>query len=246
MRIGLISDVHGNTEALNAVLAVLRAERVDAVFHLGDAVGYGAEPNECCDVLRREAQVSLLGNHDAVVAGLLDRSWFALHARLAAEWTTRVLRPDHLQWLANLPDMHREGSTLFCHGSPIAPRDFRYVLSRFEAQVIFGWMVAEDVRLVFVGHAHQCFAFSDTGEQPNVVDGIVQSELDIKQGCWVINVGSVGQPRDGDPRAAFGIFDVAHGRYQARRVAYDWQATAAKIRAVGLPDLLAARLALGR
>lgn len=248
MRLGLITDVHSNTEALGAVMGELERVGVDAVVHLGDVVGYGAEPNACCEVLRRRAQLSLMGNHDAAVAGVMDTAWFASHARAAVDWTIRSLSDDNLEWLVKSPYTYREGAYLFSHGSPVLPQAFRYVLSQFDADEIFGWMAhnAKGVRVVFVGHAHQCLVFQGHGEAYRVVDGVSEHELDLSAGAWVINVGSVGQPRDGDPRACFAVLDTDTGLYRAHRIAYDYAATGAKIVAAGLPEILSTRLALGR
>jgi diadenosine tetraphosphatase ApaH/serine/threonine PP2A family protein phosphatase len=247
LRLGIITDVHSNTEALTAVLAELKRENVDTIVHLGDAVGYGAEPNECCDLLRGAVQLSLMGNHDAAVAGVMDTAWFASHAKAAVDWTIGALRQDHLEWLTRQPYTYREGEFLFSHGSPVGAQEFRYVLSQFDADEILAWVprYAKGVRVVFVGHAHQCVVFSDI-EGYQIVDGIQRSEFDLSSGRWVVNVGSVGQPRDGDPRACFAILDTESGRYEARRVAYEVAATQAKIRAAALPEVLSARLALGR
>lgn len=248
MRLGLITDVHSNTEALAAVFAEFERLGVDAVVHLGDVVGYGAEPNACCEVLRKRAQLSLMGNHDAAVAGVMDTSWFANHARAAVDWTVRTLSEENLEWLVKSPYTYREGGYLFSHGSPVLPQAFRYVLSQFDADEIFAWMAAyaKGVRVVFVGHAHQCFVFQGKGEPYRVVDGIGEHELDLSEGTWVINVGSAGQPRDGDPRACFAVLDTERGLYRAHRVAYNFGAAGAKILAAGLPEILSARLAMGR
>lgn len=248
MRLGIITDVHSNTEALHAVLGELRRLGVDTLLHLGDVVGYGAEPNECCDILRSETQLSLLGNHDAAVAGQMDTAWFASHARVAVDWTIGVLRPDNLEWLAQSPLTHREGEYFFSHASPVSPTSFRYVMSQFDADEIFAWAsrAAHGVRVVLVGHAHQCYIFSGDGKSLQVVDGISQTSADLSQGRWIVNVGSVGQPRDGDPRACFAVLDTATGRYDAHRIAYDLNSTGKKIREAKLPEVLSARLALGR
>ena len=247
MRLGIVTDVHSNTEALSAVLAELRREGVGAIVHLGDVVGYGAEPNECCDMLRETVQLSLMGNHDAAVTGTMDTAWFASHAKAAVDWTIGVLRDDNMEWLAKQSYTYREGEYLFSHGSPVDAQEFRYVLTQFDADEIFAWASrhAKGVRVVLVGHAHQCILFSDT-EGYRIVDGIHTGTLDLSQGRWVVNVGSVGQPRDGDPRACFAILDTETGHYEARRVAYNVEATQAKIRAAGLPEVLSARLAIGR
>lgn len=248
MRLGIITDVHSNTEGLAAVLADLHQAGVDTLVHLGDVIGYGAEPNECCDVLRREAQLSLMGNHDAAVVGQMDMAWFASHARVAAEWTIKALRPDNLEWLTRSPMTYREGAYLFSHGSPVGGTDFRYVLSQFDADEIFEWTHhnTPGVRVVLVGHAHQCTVFAADGSPYRVVDGIHLAHADLSKGNWVVNVGSAGQPRDGDPRACCAILDTETGQYEARRVAYDYQSTGGKIIAAGLPEILSSRLAVGR
>lgn len=240
--------MHSNTEALLAVLGELRRLGIDTLVHLGDVVGYGAEPNECCDILRTEAQLSLLGNHDAAVAGLMDTAWFASHARAAVDWTIGILRSDNHDWLAQSPLTHREGPYLFSHASPVLPATFRYVLSQYDADEIFAWAshAADGVRVVFVGHAHQCYVFSGDGADLQIVDGLQQSAADLSRGRWVVNVGSVGQPRDGDPRACFAVLDTETGRYEAHRVAYDLVSTGDKIREAKLPAVLSSRLALGR
>ena len=247
MRIGIITDVHANTEALGEVLESLRQDQVSAIVHLGDVVGYGAEPNECCDILRKEAQLSLMGNHDAAVLGIMGTAWFARHARLAVEWSARILRDDNREWLNRSPATYREGPYLFSHGSPVAPEEYRYVLSQFEADEILAWTAKHHpgVRVVLVGHAHQCLAFGDDGSC-RVIDGTTEKTLDLSKGRWVVNVGSVGQPRDGDPRACYALLDTDSGAFETRRVAYDFVTTGAKIRAAQLPEILSTRLALGR
>lgn len=248
MRLGLITDVHSNTEALTAVLRELDGLDVDAVLHLGDVVGYGAEPDACCELLRSRAQLSLMGNHDAAVCGVMDTAWFASHAKAAVDWTIANLSEANLEWVARSPYLHREGEYLFSHGSPVNPAAFRYVLTPFDADEIFAWAAAQakGVRVVFVGHAHQCLVFRPDGLPYRIVDGVQEQELDVSTGRWVINVGSVGQPRDGDPRACFAVLDTEAGRYRAYRVAYDFAETGRKIIAAGLPEILSARLTVGR
>ena len=245
MRYGILTDVHSNTEALRATLDVLHRQNVDAIIHMGDVVGYGAEPNACCALLRKEAKLSLMGNHDAAVAGLIPLTWFSHYARTAIEWTLNVIEDSHRDWLAASPYTFQDGEYLFSHGSPISPGDFRYVFSRGEADGILAWMDAMGVRVVFVGHAHQCLVFGDTGAA-RTINGSDADMLDLGEGRWIVNVGSVGQPRDGDPRACCAVVDTDTGRYEVFRCAYNIDTAAAKIYAAGLPDILSDRLAIGR
>ncbi len=246
MRLALISDVHANFEALEAVLAAIDGLNVDGIVHLGDAVGYGADPNAVCELLARRVRISLMGNHDAAVLERLPLAWFSLPARRAAEWTQRRLSGRNAAWLEGSPATWRYKDVLFSHGSPVVPEAFEYVFHSDTAAEIFTLMHEQGLQTVFVGHAHQCLAFADDGRPPIRVDGVETTTLELGGRRWVINVGSVGQPRDGEPRAFFGIVDFQNGVYEARRVTYNLEAAAEKIRAAGLPSILADRLRLGK
>jgi diadenosine tetraphosphatase ApaH/serine/threonine PP2A family protein phosphatase len=241
MRVAVISDIHGNLHALEGVLRDIESEGVDEVWCLGDVVGYGARPNECCDAVRERAAVALCGNHDLAVLGTIDVGDFSGDAGAAARWTADVLEADRREWLASLrPSGSRDGVGLY-HASPRDPV-WEYVLSEHVALLS---LRATQEPLVLVGHSHVALALGLEGD--GVAGGLAAggTELDLRASRFLLNPGSVGQPRDGDPRAAWLLLDVAAGTASFRRVAYPVAETQAEIRAAGLPDALAARLEPG-
>ena len=209
MRYAVLSDVHGNLEALQAVLADA-VPRTDAVLCLGDLVGYGADPVACVEIVAGRAQTITCGNHEHGVAGLLNLDWFNSYARAAAEWTRERLDDDHRTYLAGLPLVAEVGDATLVHASPDRPDEWDYLVT---AQDGFD--------------AFSAFAALEPGRR------------------YIVNVGSVGQPRDRDPRAAYAIWDSEQGTVVSRRVAYDVATAAQKIRRGGLPRFLADRLGLG-
>jgi diadenosine tetraphosphatase ApaH/serine/threonine PP2A family protein phosphatase len=239
MRVAVISDIHGNLPALEAVLQAVDAERPDETWCLGDLVGYGPRPNECCDLVRRRVQICLRGNHDLGVLGLLDLADFSDAAAASALWTRGVLSDDARSYLDALESTgDRAGVGLF-HASPRDPV-WEYVLSADAAQAA---LAASDAPLVLVGHSHVPLVYCAEPEVWGHAPGGV--ELDFSEGRWLLNPGSVGQPRDGDPHAAFVLLDLEARRASFRRVPYDVETTQAEIREQGLPDELAERLAGG-
>ena len=241
MRIAVISDVHGNAHALDAVLEALSDEDVGAVWCLGDTVGYGPEPNRCCGLVARHAALALVGNHDLAVLGKLAVDEFSPDAAASAAWTRSVLEPEASSYLESLrPSAAVEGADLF-HASPRDPV-WEYVLSEQAARVAF---VLTEAPLVLVGHSHLALALAL--EADRVVGGLAPagSKLDLHRGRWLLNPGSVGQPRDGDPRAAYLVIDQERGRALFRRVPYAVERTQADILEAGLPPSLAERLAHG-
>jgi|SRR5581483_508509 len=242
MRVAVVSDIHANLRALETVLAQVERERVDEVWCLGDTVGYGPRPNECCAEIGRRAQLSLAGNHDLVVLGTIGLDEFSGDAAAAARWTQTVLSPPARAFLEPLdPAAVRPGVELF-HGSPRDPV-WDYVLSE---QVAWWSLRATEAPLVLVGHSHVALGLRDLGDD-GVAGGLAPAgtELDLSSGRWLLNPGSVGQPRDGDPRAAWLLLDLAAGRASFRRVEYDVATTQGEMRAAGLPPGLASRLAHG-
>jgi diadenosine tetraphosphatase ApaH/serine/threonine PP2A family protein phosphatase len=240
MRVAVISDVHANFHALAAVLEEIDAERVDAVWCLGDTVGYGPRPNECCEAVRTRAAVCLVGNHDLVVLGDVSVSDFNAEAAAAALWTADVLTQASRRFLRSLkPAGEADGIDLF-HASARDPI-WEYVLTEEAARATLDLSSAP---LVLVGHSHVALAV--TLEDEGVGGGLAPAgaELDL-QGRWLINPGSVGQPRDGDPRAAWLLLDLARGFATFRRVSYSIEQTQSEMRERGLPPSLAARLAHG-
>jgi diadenosine tetraphosphatase ApaH/serine/threonine PP2A family protein phosphatase len=211
------------------------------VWCLGDLVGYGPKPNECCALVRARADVVLCGNHDLAVIGALDLEEFSGDAARAARWTRGVLDEENRNWLAKLgPTGKRYGADLF-HASPRDPV-WDYVLSE---QVALQSLRLTEAHVVLVGHSHVALALSTGGT--DITGGLAPggTEVDIRGRRWLFNPGSVGQPRDGDPHAAWLLVDFLDNRAGFRRVAYDVEATQAEIRAADLPDGLAGRLAHG-
>jgi len=243
MRVAVLSDIHANLHALDAVLAEVATESPDEVWCLGDVVGYGPLPNECCARIRAHSDVTLCGNHDLGVIGALDLAEFSGEAAAAARWTATVLEADHRDWLGSLePVTARPGAELF-HGSPRDPV-WDYVLSEL---VALQSLRMTEAPLVLVGHSHIALALVATREGNDVDGGLAPAgtAVDLAGARWLLNPGSVGQPRDGDPRAAWLLVDFDAQRATFRRVTYDVEATQAEIRAAGLPDALASRLAHG-
>ncbi len=241
MRVAVVSDIHGNLHALEAVLADMLREAPDEVWCLGDIVGYGPRPNECCSLVRERTALSLCGNHDLAVVGALDEWEFSGEAGQAVRWTRSVLEPEHADWLGSLtPSGQRDRVQLF-HGSPRDPV-WDYVLSDEVAVASLRTTVAP---IVLVGHSHVALSLAlddgglSGGQAP---DGTV-TELNGHR--VLLNPGSVGQPRDGDPRAAWLLLDLDGGTATFRRTSYPTRQTQAEIREAGLPEILAARLELG-
>ena len=240
MRVAVISDVHANLRALEAVLAAIDDEDLDAVWCLGDTVGYGPRPNECCTSVRERAALCLVGNHDLVALGDIAVGDFNDEAAAAALWTRDELSADSQSFLRGLePAARVEGAELY-HASARDPV-WEYLLSEDAVRATFDLTTAP---LVLVGHSHVALAVNARGDELDggLAPGGTEVELD---GRWVLNPGSTGQPRDGDPRAAWLLLDLEQRRASFRRVAYPVKETQAELRAAGLPPGLAARLAFG-
>lgn len=240
MRVAVISDVHANYHALEAVLDQIDAADVDAVWCLGDTVGYGPMPNECCESVSQRADVCLVGNHDLVVLGELPVSDFNDEAAAAAVWTSQVLTSDARSFLAALkPVAHLDGADLY-HASARDPV-WEYVLTEEAARATLDLTQAP---IVLVGHSHVPLALALEGVE--VAGGLAPSGTDVHlSGRVLLNPGSVGQPRDGDPRAAWLLLDLGTRFATFHRVAYSIEDTQAEMRERGLPRALAARLERG-
>jgi predicted phosphodiesterase len=241
MRIAILSDIHANYHALEATLAAVDAEGVDEIWCLGDTVGYGPRPNRCCAVVAARAALCLAGNHDLAVTGSLSVDEFNGDAAAAARWTRKVIEPEPLAFLQSLePAADRPGAELY-HGSPIDPV-WDYVLSEAAAFLSFRLTRAP---LVLVGHSHVALALSWRDDALGGGIAGEGAEIDLAAGRWLLNPGSVGQPRGGDPRAAWLLIDDQARRATFRRTSYSIEQTQAEIRGRGLPEALAARLAHG-
>lgn len=242
MRIAIFSDVHANIEALAAVFDAYKSERIDKFVCIGDVVGYGASPNECCDLIRTKAAYTILGNHDAAVAGRMDYSYYYDAARAALDMHAKLLTPENMTWLRSLPYEVRENEVHFCHGSPVNLEEFEYIFSVEQAaRCLEIWDQLGTV--TFIGHSHLCKSFALTRED---VFEVVATKFAIRPDHrYIISVGSVGQPRDYDNRASYTIYDTEERVFEFKRVAYDIDAAAAKIFATDLERNFGNRLFLG-
>jgi len=243
MLVAIVSDIHANRHAFEAVLRDIDAGEARELWCLGDLVGYGADPNDCCALARDHAAVCLAGNHDLAVTGELSLEEFSPGAALAARWTQEVIADEHADWLRSLSPKGGEVGVGLYHASPRDPV-WEYVVSTLLAELCLD---AAPERVSLVGHSHVALSFvrpdgeAATGEPRRGGDA-----LDLSRGEWLVNPGSVGQPRDGDPRAAWMLLDTEAWRAEWRRVEYDIKGAAAAIRAARLPDSLAERLQYGQ
>ncbi|HEY3353476.1 MAG TPA: metallophosphoesterase family protein [Polyangia bacterium] len=226
MRLGIFSDVHANLEALKAVIEVYKSERIDRYVCLGDTVGYGASPNDCCDLVRPLVSVCTLGNHDAAVAGRMDYSYYYDAARHALDIHAGLLNQENLAWLKQLPYEVREGGLAFCHGSPLCLEEFEYIFSVEQAAKCLP-VFDELAEVTFIGHSHLCKAFALT---PTEVHDVIAQKFYIRHNHkYIISVGSIGQPRDYDNRASYTVFDTDEMSFEFKRVEYDVESAARKI-----------------
>jgi diadenosine tetraphosphatase ApaH/serine/threonine PP2A family protein phosphatase len=243
MLIGIIADLHANLEATLAVFDRLDGIGPDRIVCLGDLVGYNADPNEVIDIVRERQIPTVMGNHDAVVCGLEEPWFFNTKARIAVERHSECVRDDNKQWLATASEkLPFDGGCLGVHGSPRSRDD--YILDWLDAMRHVESLRRTNATVCFFGHSHRASLFGERGEHP--AEGTSgQYSLNF-QDRYLINPGSVGQPRDHDPRAAFGLFDTESRLFEFCRVGYDIEAAARKIEEAGLPVELARRLAKGK
>ncbi len=241
MRLAAISDVHSNLEALEAVLVDLRNRKITRKAFVGDAVGYGPEPNEVTERIKSECRSgSVAGNHDWAVLGLTDVEYFNPVARAAILWTERAASVETRKTLESWPlaKVLKKDDLLLVHSTPVSPEEWHYLVSPSQAAAFFG---SFSERICVVGHSHVPFiAELRTGGEVTAYSG----GAELKEGCrYIVNAGSVGQPRDRDPRAAYALFE--DDRVEIVRVAYDIAATQKKMAAAGLPEPLIERLSYG-
>jgi len=239
MRIAVLSDIHANLPALDAVLA--HAGQVDAVWHLGDVVGYGPDPDGVIARLRDVGAVGVRGNHDAAAAGGSEIDWFNPDARRAMEWTRTAINAESVAWLESLPERRRLETCELVHGSPREPL-WEYVTSPAVARDNLDLL---DAPIGLHGHTHVPVAFVEDGGKVEHLDPGDGASLGLEGRRALVNPGSVGQPRDGDPRSSYLILDPRAGSLTWHRVAYDIEAVQSAMRAVGLPGFLVSRLSIG-
>lgn len=241
MKYAIISDIHSNLESLEEVLREIDERGAERVVCLGDIVGYNANPNECIELVRERNIACIMGNHDAAASSLESLDYFNYAARSALIWTNRQLRERNRRFLAGLPEQKMiDSDFLMVHGSPL-DRD-TYLLSHYEALGQFPYLEERGVNSCFFGHSHRPVLYSYDSEV--VGEGLECHQLK-KETYYLINPGSVGQPRDGDPRASFLLFDSDTFQIEVIRLDYDVNKTAKKVFAAGLDPILGERLYLG-
>lgn len=242
MRLAVFSDIHGNLEALEAALATEPMSSADRAVCLGDVIGYGADPSACLARVRERAEFVLLGNHESAVANPEELAYFNGYARTALEWTRSQLSPEEVSFVKGLPRSRRESPDfLFVHSSPGRPEDWVYVVGLESARPE---MDTFSESLCFIGHSHIPLAVEVGPDEPAQV---IEFPFRVQPGKrYLINVGSVGQPRDRDPRGAFALYDSDEKQVSIHRVEYSIERAKEKILAAQLPPFLAARLAAGR
>jgi predicted phosphodiesterase len=241
VRIGIFSDVHGNLEALEVVLNALEGENIDRIICVGDLVGYGPDPNRCIKKVLETADVTVAGNHDYAAIELTPLERFNEYARDAIKWTRKVLNSTSLKLLKKLPLIESDEGVTIVHASLEAPDEWNYVLSDDEA---YRNLMALTTQFCFVGHSHIPVAFI-RDEHFNVLIQKADEIMIEPTKMYLINVGSVGQPRDGDPRTVYGVLDIDVGKFQLKRIQYPVEKVQKKMADAGLPKFLIERLAVG-
>lgn len=239
MKYAIISDVHANLEALQIALKYIHSKKISQIICLGDIVGYGPRPNECMELIKKHAQICLMGNHDHAVLGLTDIYYFNQYAKEALLWTRRQLLQYNKAYLENLPFSAKLNNLLFVHSTPIEPQEWHYIFSEQEARSNLD-IVQEP--LVFIGHSHIPVIFSYN-------NGAFYTEkvaLNLQEDRYIVNVGSIGQPRDGDPRACFILYDEETASIEFVRLEYPVKETYRQIIDSKLPPFLAMRLLAGQ
>ncbi|MGH2374976.1 MAG: metallophosphoesterase family protein [bacterium] len=243
MRIAVVSDIHANLEALEVVLSQIEDQRPDCLVCLGDFVGYGPDPNACIELVTPRLRAAVVGNHDVAATGVRSSEDFNLYAAEAIVWTQQALSEESRSYLTGLPQRTELEGLLLVHGSPRRPVD-EYILDTRTARASFS---ANTFRIALVGHTHQPVVFIESHHRASAQGLLPEVPVRLRShNRYIINVGSVGQPRDGDPRAAYAIIDTADGTATLFRVAYPVEETQRKMEAAGLPAPLIERLALGR
>ena len=232
MKYAIISDIHSNLEALQKALSIIDEKKVDEIICLGDVVGYGANPNECVDIVRSRCSTIVLGNHDAAALNVSLAHDFNAIAKKAVVWTSEQLTVESKSFLSSLPMVVRKDQVLIVHSSPMQPEAWDYIIDNDDAALAFRYF---DEKICFIGHTHVPGIFTQHGRAKSIT----------ADEQYLVNVGSVGQPRDGNPMLAFGLFESSVWEYELIRSQYDIQKAAEKIYAAKLPEELGNRLMYG-
>jgi predicted phosphodiesterase len=242
MKVAVLTDIHANLPALEAVLEATEQAGLTQRWCLGDVVGYGAQPDQCAALAKEHCELSLVGNHDLAVTGEIDTEVFSASAAAAVEWTRQNTKDETMEFLKSLKPQNTDKDVGLYHASPRDPV-WEYVLAVDQALECMDEMPG---RIGMIGHSHVALYFSDAkegGEGGQAPDG---HRIDLSEGRWLLNPGSVGQPRDGDTRAAWLELDTDEWTATYHRIEYDIGRAADAIREAGLPDLLADRLSVGQ
>jgi diadenosine tetraphosphatase ApaH/serine/threonine PP2A family protein phosphatase len=239
-RIAVFSDVHGNLQSLEAVLEAIKDEEVQQLFCCGDIVGYGGNPNECIEMVRDLGCPVVVGNHDYAALDLTSTDYFNEVARAAIQWTKTVLHDDHATFLKNLGFAHAKEDYYIVHASPRSPEEWNYIITMGEAELNFHYF---EQKFCFIGHSHQPFIVEQKEDNLNCPrTPTIEINDDAR---YLVNVGSVGQPRDRDPRACYTICDLEKKTIEIKRIDYDIAGAQRAILDNNLPRELAERLAYG-
>jgi len=234
MRFAILSDIHSNLPALTKALANIKEQSVDTIYCLGDIVGYGSRPNECIDLIREKTSVCVLGNHDSAVINSSEIQYLPPEGRIAAVWTQKVLTQENRKFLSQLRYTCEMDIATLVHASPKNPENWTYVMDLDEAEIQFQYF---STRFCFIGHSHIPFV---CGEDLRTMQLTKDSTV-----RFLLNVGSIGQPRDGNPQLSFGILDTDAWSFEIIRAEYDIAQAARSIIDAGLPSILADRLFKG-
>ena len=243
MRYAIISDIHGNHDALQSVLEHIKAEGIESIICLGDIVGYGAKPVRCLETIRALGCDTIAGNHDWAAIERISIDFFNAYAKAAAMWTREQLTQEHKDWLAALPLTRDYPGFSISHGTFHQPEAFNYIQTVYDAEESFKALAALGAKIGFLGHSHVPVGFFDTRPITYTLEGEIPVDPAMSM---IVNAGSVGQPRDENNKASFAVFDSESHQVNIIRVPYDIEAAANKIRAASLPEILAARLYQGK
>jgi predicted phosphodiesterase len=242
MRYGFFSDVHSNLEALEAVAQDFRKEKLDRVFFLGDAVGYGPDPNECVSLIDGLTDVKLMGNHDYAALGLIETTSFNQYAQQAMEWTRSVLTEENLKILSGFVMEREFDQAHLVHSTPKEPKEWNYIFDLDDAEENFGFFHKQ---MCIIGHSHFPAIIKKFNDRHCFLHEENQTEI-AKEFRYIVNIGSVGQPRDGSNMACYMIYDAGKKTITLKRLGYDFRKTQEKMKKRGLPQFLIDRLAVGR
>jgi diadenosine tetraphosphatase ApaH/serine/threonine PP2A family protein phosphatase len=242
MKYGFFSDVHANLEAMKACVIDFRAEKLDKAYFLGDAVGYGPYPDGCVKLIKDVAAVKLMGNHDYAALGLMETDYFNQYAAESMGWTKNSISRKTMEIMSDFELQHEQGDILLVHASPKEPELWHYILDMGDATESFDYFKQ---KICLIGHTHRPYIVYQA-KSGDVFLSKQSEETLSEDRRYLVNIGSVGQPRDGDPRSCYLIYDIESNSIRHKRVAYDIKATQKDMAKIGLPEYLIERLAVGR